>query len=309
MERMLLDQGGFLLGQRKIGFTLKNKLQIKIKYSPMPKNFLLLIVFVFAQLLSAQDADKKMVTQVTYDHSFKIFEKDSTLRHENMSLLLDGFHTSFMEANQYKLDSVYAKNGVRLPSTMEEATLINPWKDTNNPYKIFTAADELSYFRSLNKVKYEYQEETDLNWQLVNEAKSILGYECKKATVSYGGRNWTAWYALSLPFNAGPYTFKGLPGLILEVVDETGDFQFTAIGIEKIAMSEFHQLEPKRTNDVSIITREKFLKQLKAYDMMSVMERINVGALGTRIINSYGEDLSDRREYNQRPTEIRVYIE
>lgn len=96
----------------------------------MKNKILLVIILAATHCLSAQDADKTVVTQVTYDHGFKIFEKDSTLRHENMSLLIDGMQTSFMESNQYKLDSVYAKNGVKLPSTVEEASLIRPWKDT-----------------------------------------------------------------------------------------------------------------------------------------------------------------------------------
>lgn len=266
-------------------------------------------VLVITQLLNAQDSKNVTVTQVTYDHSYKVFKKDSTLKHENMSLLIDGINTSFMEANQYKLDSIYAKNGVKLPSSMEEASLIRPWKETNHPYKIFTSGGSLNYFRSLNKVNYEYEEEISLDWVLVNQSKNILGYDCKKATVSYGGRDWTAWYSLSLPYNAGPYKFTGLPGLILEVVDATGDFQFTAIGLKKIITGEFHQIVPKRTKDLSMITRGKFHTQLKAFDKMSLMERINVGAPGTRIINSAGEDLSDTREYNQRPTEERVYIE
>lgn len=48
----------------------------------------------------------------------------------------------------------------------------------------------------------------------------------KKATTTYLGRNWVAWYDETIPINDGPFLFKGLPGLIVELQDDRGYFHW-----------------------------------------------------------------------------------
>ena len=80
---------------------------------------------------------------------------------------------------------------------------------------------------------YLYEEPIpEINWQLSDGTKEILGYECHKATARWRGRDWTAWYS-DIPFSDGPYKFTGLPGLILGLEDATGEHKFQAIGIKK----------------------------------------------------------------------------
>lgn len=76
-------------------------------------------------------------------------------------------------------------------------------------------------------------EDTSLQWSLRPETKEILGHTCQKATVQYLGRSYTAWFATSLPISSGPWKLRGLPGLILEVSDERGEYQFDAVLIEE----------------------------------------------------------------------------
>lgn len=71
----------------------------------------------------------------------------------------------------------------------------------------------------------------EIQWQLADSVKNILGYECTKATTSYHGRRWTAWFTPEIPLLDGPWKFRGLPGLILEV-SASPDFSFVATGIE-----------------------------------------------------------------------------
>ncbi|HHW81041.1 MAG TPA: GLPGLI family protein, partial [Bacteroidales bacterium] len=64
-------------------------------------------------------------------------------------------------------------------------------------------------------------------WTVIADSvKTILGYTCHKATCSYCGRNYEAWYAIDLPVNAGPWKFSGLPGLIMSVQDTKGHYTF-----------------------------------------------------------------------------------
>lgn len=90
--------------------------------------------------------------------------------------------------------------------------------------------DKTTYFRTLNsnKVLYNYELSgktvmvedimPDFNWNLdYLETKKIGEYICNKATLSYRGSEIEAWYASKLQVPFGPWKFKGLPGLILEL--------------------------------------------------------------------------------------------
>ena len=71
-------------------------------------------------------------------------------------------------------------------------------------------------------------------WTMIADSvKTILGHTCRKATCSYRGRNYEAWYAIDLPVNAGPWKFSGLPGLIMSVQDTKGHYTFEIKGLMK----------------------------------------------------------------------------
>ncbi len=70
-------------------------------------------------------------------------------------------------------------------------------------------------------------------WTLKSETMTIEGYRTSKAVMTYGGRDWTAWYTEDIPVDGGPYKFCGLPGLILKVSSEDGSYGWTLTGIEK----------------------------------------------------------------------------
>ena len=44
-----------------------------------------------------------------------------------------------------------------------------------------------------------------LNWKLSKDAKTIGQMKCQKATVSYKGREWIAWFTTEVSVNDGPY--------------------------------------------------------------------------------------------------------
>ena len=61
-----------------------------------------------------------------------------------------------------------------------------------------------------------------------------MGYECNKAEISFGGRNWEAWYTGDIPIQDGPYKFSNLPGLILEIYSLDKEYNFTVKEMQKI---------------------------------------------------------------------------
>ncbi len=71
-----------------------------------------------------------------------------------------------------------------------------------------------------NKMIYSKEVTPKINWTLLDEIKTIGGFECKKAVCFFRGRNFEAWYSTKIPLPFGPWKLNGLPGLILEASDK-----------------------------------------------------------------------------------------
>lgn len=76
---------------------------------------------------------------------------------------------------------------------------------------------------------FSIQTEDKINWKLSTETKSVANYKLQKATTSFGGRNWIAWFNTEINLNEGPYKFRGLPGLIFEIADDKNAFSFNLV--------------------------------------------------------------------------------
>ncbi len=73
----------------------------------------------------------------------------------------------------------------------------------------------------------------DCGWELADGERTILGYACRRATCTFRGRNYEAWYAPEIAVSAGPWKFGGLPGLILAIRDDAGVLDLEATGVEQ----------------------------------------------------------------------------
>ncbi len=74
---------------------------------------------------------------------------------------------------------------------------------------------------------------SEIDWVIVEDStKTILDYQCIMASADYHGRKWTAWFTPEIPMQDGPWKFCGLPGLIMEASEPSGQHRFTVTGIE-----------------------------------------------------------------------------
>lgn len=82
----------------------------------------------------------------------------------------------------------------------------------------------------------EYQEPPGaFTWAITPATATIAGYACQRATTTFGGRTWEAWFTREIPVADGPYKFCGLPGLIVKVGDERGHYVFKLLRLSKLA--------------------------------------------------------------------------
>lgn len=96
------------------------------------------------------------------------------------------------------------------------------------------AANGLTVYDKAGMFDYGYYTEPmgEIDWEIGDSTKVVLGYECVMASADYHGRRWTAWFAPDLPVSDGPWKLCGLPGLILEASEADGQHWFAANGIE-----------------------------------------------------------------------------
>ena len=89
-------------------------------------------------------------------------------------------------------------------------------------------------FTRVSMDQYKVKEDQKPEWKILPEKQKIGEYNAQKATTTYGGRDWIAWFSTDIPFQDGPYKFYGLPGLIVKLEDTTGSHIMTLVGNKKI---------------------------------------------------------------------------
>ena len=140
-------------------------------------------------------------------------------------------------------------------------------------------AGNTSYYFDDNLEEYVTQEEffgslflisknpKEVNWELLDETKIILGYECKKAiykvTKKINGENkefvTEAWYCPKLKYKIGPQDFGGLDGLILELTDKRRRFYCTEI-LEGLKTSLFIIEKPNKGKPIK---EEEYMEEMR----------------------------------------------
>lgn len=159
--------------------------------------------------------------------------------------------------NQLKVDYIYEndyfKNRevliVKGNNTLYTNDLLNiqenvePSEDTDGNFHIKTNKINLkkkSIYGNLNdqifniimpyKNKTFYVKDTisQLAWKIQDGENLKIGeYTCTKAVLTFRGRNYEAYFTQEIPIPAGPWKFKGLPGLILFIKSTSGELTHT----------------------------------------------------------------------------------
>lgn len=164
---------------------------------------------------------------------------------------------------------------------------------------------DVIYKDRIGRDDYSYPEKINFNWKILPETIKIGEYNTQKAETEYGGRNWTAWFSSDIPLPDGPYKFCGLPGLIIKIQDEKGDYSFDLIQVRKIP--EMPVLQQRGTEIT--LTKDKFQKTKAAFqkDPEAFMQanRNNSGrtpgaGFGANISGGNTPDPNQRKEMRER---------
>lgn len=238
---------------------------------------------------------------------YRVFYKmqyvpDTTLvqrKLESQTLLLVGKrYQGFLDYNAHQKDSIFnvrtkAGGGVAAMGELlasAKRVMLKPYLVRDYPEKGSTLFQD----NVMSRNQYRYiDKHGKISWELHKDSKEIHGYKALKATCSYRGRSYTAWYSPDIPISSGPYVFGGLPGLILQIEDSRGHYSFTLSGFHKVDTYDPIYVEAKSVVKTS---REKVrqMKQNLADNPELVLKGLNAGAK----INMNGLPKPKPRPYN-----------
>lgn len=210
------------------------------------------LIIAFSTRAQSENAQARIVYQ--FSHIKNLLVPNSPHR-EMMALEFTSEASMYRSIEVDQLDSVINantdKNGNILFNKVKLPT-------SEKIYHKFLAS-EIQIERPFSGQDFIYKEaKPDFNWIITDKEKLVGGFNCLLAIGSFRGREYHAWFTLDIPISAGPWKLMGLPGLILEAADTTGQVKFELVRIEN---------KPKAT-PVTLSKRSKSITKQEWVNMM-----------------------------------------
>ncbi|MFO7872907.1 MAG: GLPGLI family protein [Bacteroidales bacterium] len=136
-----------------------------------------------------------------------------------------------------------------------------------------------------------YQEDKNIcSWTLHSEISNYKGYSIQKASCSFGGRDWIAWFSTEVSYSDGPHKFSGLPGLILKLYDTRNHYLFEMASVEVAANG--HVIEFPERNYIQT-TKAQFF-QARSHFRENIINRAAEAGLDIESQQTAAENLRRR---------------
>ena len=205
------------------------------------------------------------------------------IKREIAYLDTDGSKSLFVAEKTVQRDSLFSRN--RQTGQRPDFSQMENFRSTLN----FTiekdySKGEVTFKKRIGRDNYAYTEKLNLPWKIEEETTKIDKYTAQKATVDFGGRKWTAWFAPEIPVADGPYKFRGLPGLIIKLFDDKGDYTFELAESKKLAeMALVNQMRQTiKAKKEEYLKMEKRFKEYPEEFMRSQMSSAGIRPMGGR---------------------------
>ena len=263
------------------------------------KTILTLILCLTTSIAKPQETPQEnAIFRITYDcEATYTTNKPQTYR---WHLDVSQHQTIFYCPNHrnFDIETEKIKNSSDLQAALAQIQKINKQYKPKRALEILTHEDNYTYLASLNTDHYIYtQPLPQIPWATTDSTKEICHHQCKSATATVHGRDWTVWYTEDIPVSTGPYILQGLPGTILEAYDSQNTFHFIAVGIQQLDTPTPIQLyNPRKAHKC---TRAKYLKIRKANENKTYGQLLkNLGVKVVKVVDADGSDIKNKK----RPT-------
>ena len=263
-----------------------------------------------AQTVPALPADQARF-EATYRFTYRLDSTAAATRTETMRLRAGSKLSRFESLNALRGDSVAeaAFATAKLQSAGSGAIPTISLKGMENPAFRSSFRGQIIYKVPANKQvvvadkigtsNYVYQEQLPLVWAIGSATATVAGYACQRATTTWGGRTWEAWFTREVPVAEGPYKFYGLPGLIVKADDTRSHYVYELLSVRQLAAPVAIALPDANAKPIE---KEKFTSSKVAYTRNSAEQML---ANGNLRFNTPEEEASFRqkaRERANRPT-------
>lgn len=202
------------------------------------KSILMPFFLCFSVIFYAQKTDIQYSYKATYNLEYQEDSTDqNSIKSETVVLYLGEGVSRYSSLGKAVKDSLTETLDPSNKSMAEFYRIRSITPETDFHYKIFKNHNdnELILAEKVFKDKLKYKQTLNLmNWEIEQETKEVLGYKVQKASGSFAGREYEAWFSPELPFSDGPYKFAGLPGLILEISDLQDHYHFTFSAFQEL---------------------------------------------------------------------------
>lgn len=167
--------------------------------------------------------------------------------------------TLILDLKQKKSIFFISKNSLRKELSQEPNDVDVIQKGVERFVAVDLNSDSLIFKEKINSDTYIVSENIPkINWKLESEiTKKIDSYTCYKATTNFRGRKYTAWYSLDYPIQMGPWKFNGLPGLIMEIYDDTSRYYW---GVTQIKFTKNEVIFPSELDLYKKIDLRKYVE-------------------------------------------------
>lgn len=161
---------------------------------------------------------KSQTHRFIYEFKYKQDSTKSNFTTVNMVLDINPDDVQFYNYKYVEIDSINISKGQN-SQMWDTSTSVNIRQKNSDKNTNLLYINDVFSVETVDKI----------NWTLNTDTKKIANYTLQKATASFGGRNWTAWFTQDIPFSEGPYKFRGLPGLIFQINDDKDNFEFALV--------------------------------------------------------------------------------
>ena len=242
----------------------------------MKKN--LYIYLTLLTVISVNSQNTTNIDSLKYKSKYILtYQSDSTninsIESEEMLLLIGEKSSKFLSLSSFLRDSISNNIDKGNINSLNLMTLFQSVPKTKFKSKIFKnyPNGKITTTEQVLRNYYKYEDSLTLfNWKIEKEIKIISGYKCQKATTSYAGRGYIAWFAYEVPISDGPFKFNGLPGLIIQINDLDNHYEYKLVSLEKTKIKSSIEIN----NENYILTSRKELEVVKKEFYANIFKKI-----------------------------------
>lgn len=196
----------------------------------------------------------------TYQLSFLPDSTSTSKKSEVFRLFASHGESIFMSANKFLQDSIMRFPTRNFEQNQQKMEFLASHRTDFNFIIHKRGCDQVQTVDKIYHNDFIYLEPAiPPKWKMSRDKKVIAGYQCQKATMTFGRRTWEAWFTSEIPISDGPYKFCGLPGLIVQVADTQQHFSF-----ELTQLKNANATINYTTQGIKI-EKEKYFQKLREY--------------------------------------------